>query len=284
MVWEPDYIDSLIEYDSALCAMDVDCSTRTSDLAETVRSMSHNIPDRWLILPIDPGVVRSVAFRNLMHRASAAQTYDAILAAEDGDPSGLAMLSLVGEIVLPSANTWGFAASIAASADFNPNRDYCFDMNPPDSIMGAPVSQFYWCSLQLGGWPTAFIPDEFRQVQPSDVPTLMTATNELLPVLGNAEQVILSEFGHTQDVWGLQPEATRHLLMTYFESGRVDDSHFTYQPMNFDVGLMSFPLIAKLLMVGIPLILIGLVVLVWFGIRRFRLRRISSSARTMPTG
>lgn len=285
MVWEPDYIDALIRYDADLCAKDLDCSARTSDLAKTISDVAHSTPDRWLFLPIDPGLVRAVAFMNLFYRSSAAQTYDAFLAAEAGDPSGLAMFSVVGEFIFPSANTWGFAASIAASADFDPNRDYCLDMNPPDSIMGAPVSQFYWCSLQLGGWPTAFIPDEFRQVQPSDVSTLMVsgsvdfstpmmlATNELLPVLGNAEQVILSEFGHTDDIWVLQPEATRHLLTSFFDTGRVDDSHFTYQPMNFDVGLMSFPLIAKISVVVITLILIGILALVWFIFRRIRLRK-----------
>jgi hypothetical protein len=100
-------------------------------------------------------------------------------------------------------------------------------------------------------------------------------TDELLPALSNAELVILSEFGHTVDVLGLQPEATRHLLTTFYETGEVDDSLYTYQPMNFDVGLMSFPLIAKVLVAVIVLVPLLLVALVWFIVRRVRRRRVA---------
>jgi len=287
MVWEPDYIDRLIEHDAELCAQDPKCSARTNDLAETVKNVAHNIPDRWLFMPIDPGSLKSAAFMQFGHRGTAAQIYDVFLAAEAGDPSGLAIGSLVGELIFPSANTWGHAASMAVSADFDPTRDYCTEMNPPDSIMGAPMSEYYWCSFQHADWPTAPIPEEYRQVQPSDVETLLVGgnadfltpiwptTDELLPALSNAELVILSEFGHTVDVWGLQPEATRHLLTTFYETGEVDDSLYTYQPMNFDVGLMSFPLIAKVLVAVIVLVPLLLVALVWFIVRRVRRRRVA---------
>ena len=35
MVWEPDYTDSLIEYDADLCAKNPECNARTDNLAET---------------------------------------------------------------------------------------------------------------------------------------------------------------------------------------------------------------------------------------------------------
>jgi len=285
MVWEPVYTDRLIKYDAELCSQNPECNSRTDDLAETVRTVTHNIPNRWLFIPIDPGIVRTSAFMSLFYRDSAAQIYDALLAAESGDTSGLALLSLVGELIFPSANTWGFAASVAVSADHDPGRDYCTEMIPPDSIMGAPASEYYWCSLQHAEWPTAPIAEEYRQVQPSDVETLLvsgnadfstpiwTATNQLLPVLGNAQQVTLSEFGHVDDIWGLQPEATRLLLTTFYDSGEVDDSLFTYQPMTFDVGLMSFPFLAKVLVITIivaPLLIVGLV---WFIVRREKRRK-----------
>ena len=286
MVWEPDYVDRLIEHDAELCARDPECSARTDDLAETVRNVAHNIPDRWLFIPIDPGTLRAGAFMLSDTRDSAAQIYDLFLTAETGDPSGLAMGSLMGEMIFPSANTWGFSASMAVSADFDPTRDYCSEMNPPDSILGSPMSEYYWCSIQLAEWPTAPIQEEYRQVQPSDVETLLvggnvdfltpdwTATNELLPSLSNAQQVILSEFGHTTDVWVLQPEAVRHLLTTFYETGEVDDSLFTYQPMDFSVGfLSSFPNLAKLTVVVPLLVIILLVALVWFIVRRVQRRR-----------
>jgi hypothetical protein len=89
--------------------------------------------------------------------------------------------------------------------------------------------------------------------------------------LSNGHQVILSEFGHTNDFWGLQPEATVHLLTTFYDTGEVDDSLYTYQPMDFHVN-RGWPVQAKQYLaigVGVPLVL---VVLVWF-IVRWALRR-----------
>jgi len=100
-----------------------------------------------------------------------------------------------------------------------------------------------------------------------------------LPHLGNGQQVILSEFGHVADVWDLQPEATMHLLTTFYDTGVVDDSLFTYQPMNFDVGL-GFPALAKIalaVVILLPALLLAalLLGLVWLIIRWIKRRRAS---------
>jgi len=133
-------------------------------------------------------------------------------------------------------------------------------------------------------WHATLIPEDLRHVQFSDVETLLVsgnidattpaqwATEELLPYLNNGEQVILSEFGHTDDVWGLQPEATMHLLTTFYNTGEVDDSLYVYQPMDFDVGL-GFPLMAKLAVAIVVLVPIGLIALMWFIVRRIRRHR-----------
>jgi hypothetical protein len=95
------------------------------------------------------------------------------------------------------------------------------------------------------------------------------ATEELLPSLSNGEQVILSEFGHFGDVWGFQPEAMRHLLVTFYDTGEVDDSLFTYQKMDFHVGL-GFPTLAKIALALVVVVIVGLVVLARFVVRRVR--------------
>jgi len=207
--------------------------------------------------------------------------YDAYLAAEKGDSSGLAMMSLMYDLIKPATMmTWGQSAAIVMSTDFDPARDYFAEMNPPGSILGAPQSEITWSPLHFADWPATLIPAEYRQVQTSDVETLLVsgsvdgttparyATEELLPYLGNGKQVILSEFGHVSDVWNLQPEATMHLLTTFYDTGVADDSLFTYQPMNFDVG-MGFPAIAKLVLAAIVL----LIALIWFTIYRIRRRK-----------
>lgn len=152
-------------------------------------------------------------------------------------------------------------------------------MNPPNSLLGSPISLMVGAAAQQsGGWPVAPMPDESREVQLTKVETLPVsgsidystpsqfAAEELLPALSNGEQVILSEFGHFSDVWGFQPDATRHLLATFYETGEVDDSLFTYQPMDFHVKL-GFPVMAKIALAVVVLVTGGLLMLVRFVVR-----------------
>ena len=284
MVWEPSVLDEQILYDADLCAQDATCSARTDDLAETMRNVAHNMPRRWLFLKIDPGKARFMTHFFLWHRGQAASAYDIYISAENGDASGLALMSLMYDMMIPSYMTWGELAVKGVSTDYDPTRDYLAEMKPADSILGAPMSEFIWSGAQAMDWSIEMIPAELRQVRPSDVETLLVsgnidattpaqwATEELLPSLKNGQQVILSEFGHTDDVWGLQPEATVHLLTTFYDTGEVDDSLFTYQPMNFDVGL-GFPGMAKLVLAAIVLIIVLVIVLIWFVISRVRRHR-----------
>jgi pimeloyl-ACP methyl ester carboxylesterase len=285
LAWEPDVLDWQITYDANLCARDPECSAQTDDLAETMRTVSQTMPHRWFFLPIDTGKVRFFTHFFLWYREGltghdAAMVYDAYLAAEKGDPSGLAMMSLMYDLIKPATMmNWGQSAAIVMSTDFDPARDYFAEMNPPGSILGAPQSEIAWSPLYFSDWPATLIPAEYRQVQASDVETLLVsgsvdsttparyATDELLPSLGNGKQVILSEFGHVSDVWDLQPEATMHLLTTFYDTGMADDSLFTYQPMDFHVGL-GFPVFAKIALAVVMLVVGGLVVLARFIVRR----------------
>jgi hypothetical protein len=79
----------------------------------------------------------------------------------------------------------------------------------------------------------------------------------------------LSEFGHADDIWILQPEATAHLPTSFYETGVADDSLFTYRPMNFAVGF-GFPEMAKLGLAFVVLVPLVLVALVWFIVRWVR--------------
>ena len=64
-----------------------------------------------------------------------------------------------------------------------------------------------------------------------------------------------------------------HLLTTFYDTGVADDSLFTYQPMDFEVGL-GFPAIAKLVLAAIVLIVAIVVAVVWFIIHRMQRRRV----------
>ncbi len=280
-VWEPDTIDSQLEYYSRLYAEALGIDARTQDLAETMRNVMHDMPSHWLFLPIDAGKVRVTANAMLFHRDTASMVFDAFIAAEQGDPSGLALMSLAYDFMMPSMFNWGDLASKAVSADLDPSRDYSSEMDPPGSIIGAPMSKVVWTAAV---WPTAAIPDEYRKVQTSDVETLLVsgsvdfstpaehATNELLPFLNRGQLVLLKEMGHTGDLWGKQQPAMMRLLTSFYDTGVVDDSLYTYAPMEFSVS-MGFPLIAKLALGFMVVLLLVIALVAWRIVRRIQHRR-----------
>ena len=285
-VWEPSTLDSQIEYFSELYAGSD--NPKTGNLAETMRNVAANMPARWMGIKIDPGKVKSVTFALLfVNRSTPPMVFDAYISAENGDASGLALMSLAYDFVIPSMSVWGEFFSKGISADLDSGRDYVHEMDPDDSIIGSPLSKLIWGAVTIEGkssWPTGLISEELRRVNETDVETLLisgsidvstpaeNATNELLPSLKNGHQVILSDVGHVSDVMTFQSEAIEHLISTYYATGKVDDSKIEYAPMNFDVGL-GLPEIAKITLVvtGILSLVIG--ILLWFGIRWLKHRQ-----------
>jgi len=99
------------------------------------------------------------------------------------------------------------------------------------------------------------------------------ARDQLLPTLRNGQHVVLSEFGHGEFL-ALQPEASKQLLTSFYDTGVADDSLFTYHALDYKVG-WGYPAMAKIGLAAIVLIFVGLIVLGWFIARRVRQRRTS---------
>jgi hypothetical protein len=263
-----------------------------------MRHLSEDMPDRWLVFPIDEGVVK--LFTHIMFYEPKQPTgmpvplygpaaVDMWLAAAEGDASGMALASLVRDLFLPNLWTWGEGLSLSASVDdyYDPARDYRSEFEASNTILGSPVSLMLW---SMGPeWPTHPIPQEYLQVQPSEVETLLIsgnidfstppqfATEELLPYLSKGEQVILNGFGHTTSFWNNQPEARGQLLNTFFDMGQADASLYTDQPLDFDVGL-GWPALAKLLLAVVVLVPVLLLVLAWLLARWVKRRRASQAS------
>jgi pimeloyl-ACP methyl ester carboxylesterase len=271
IIHEPKLVDEMIEYYADLCAQDTACSSRTDDLAGTIRKISHNMPERWLFLPINAGLIKTLTYNFLESPAGAAEIIDVWLSAAEGDPSGMAALTLFGPYVFANASNWGHNAAIRSSmGQFDSPWDY-LELNPPDSIIGSPVTTISYA--EYAAWPAKRVQEEYRQVQPSDVDTLLVsgsidfdtpaqfATEELLPSLSNGQQIILSEYGHISDILRHQPEALERLLTSFYDTGTADDSRYIYQPMDFRVGF-GYPEQAKLAVGAIVLVIAILVVVV----------------------
>lgn len=247
------------------------------------------MPKRWLFFPVERDAMLFGTFMGLYEAASAAMTFDIWLAAAEGDYSGGALLTTAFKYMMPSGFAWGDSSAKAFSGDYDydPSVDYIGLVTPGPDLLGSPGSSLGWSAAHV--WPTKKIPDEYRTAQPSTVETLMLsgtldvstpaqhARNQLLPVLENGHQVVLTNFAHTGDLYYLQREATRHLLTTFFATGEVDDSMFEANTVNFKAK-WGMPLIAKLAVAGLALILVILALLLRFIIRFAKRRRLGRQA------
>ncbi len=286
-IWDPADTDALVEEYSRLCAQDEACSARTDNLAETMRQVSNDMPERWLIFPIDADAIRMISYFMFVESVLPADTpvplygpaaVDMWLSAAEGDASGMALASMSRNLFLPTLFTWGHFAAMGGSVNdyLDPSRDYPSELNPSNSIIGAPFSYFLWGVVR--GWPSSLIDEEYFQVQPSDIETLLVsgsvdfatppkyATEEFLPHLSNGHQVILEDIGHTESVWQSQPEARARLVNTYFDTGEVDALGYTYQPLNFTVET-SWGTLAKRALGIVVVAIVLLIGVIWLAVR-----------------
>jgi pimeloyl-ACP methyl ester carboxylesterase len=250
-LWSPGATDEQIRKYSALCSKDATCRKRTDDLATTIKTTATRIPGHWFFLPIKQGNVRIASFYGLMESTSEAAplsapiTLSSWLSAAHGDASGFWFQSLLADFAFPTSFVWGqMAAAGRVDAD-TAKRYFSSGNHGSESILGNPGTRFIWGGGELAdAWPANASENEYDRVRTSRVNTLLIggaldfatppqiATKELLPYLPNGHQVVLAGIGHTTSFWTQQPKAGSHLIKTFFDSGRVDDS--LYKPTTVD--------------------------------------------------
>jgi len=274
--WDPAVVDAQVAYYAALWKQAAGAAA--PDLVEAMRSVNQNMPKHWLFLPIDPGKVKIIAFSMLYYRSTAPIIFDAYISAASGDPSGLALMSMAYNFMMPNMMTWGEFFAKGASADYEPGLDYRAALTTPGAVLGSPMALLIWGSVG-SNWPANTIAAQYRQVQPSDVETLLIsgsidfstpaqfAKQELLPALQKGQQVVIAEQGHVNDFWGFQPEARQRLLTSFYDTGKADASLYQYLPMNFKPA-MRFPMLAKVLLVVSILLVFGILWAAWSLVRR----------------
>jgi pimeloyl-ACP methyl ester carboxylesterase len=284
-IWDPVVYDKMIGHLSQLCAQDPTCSSRTSDFAQTMYDVTHNMPRRWLVFNIDPDTVRLGTQFLLFANSDITTIVDVYLAAAHGDPSGLALLNLMTKVLTPADQTvYGDYFNKGGTVDLEKYKGI-ESVSLGDSIMGAPLSEMVW--PMAAEWPVNLIPKDLRDFQESDVDMLLvngtvdfstppTALDEAKPYFRKAQMVLLPEFSHVGDEYKLQQKAFERLITSYYDTGVADSSLYVYQPLSFEPGV-SVTVIAKVLvavMVLLPALLILGVVLV---VRRIRRRRTATN-------
>lgn len=288
-VWDPAVLDTMIGDLSDLCAQDLSCSSRTSDFAQTMYDVNHNMPKRWLFFSIDPDTVRLGTQFVLLDNPNMPMIFDAYLAAAEGDPSGLAMLNLMTSMAPIDRQVFGDLSNKAGTLDLE-KYGGIESVSLGHSIMGAPMAELIW--PMATEWPLELLPKDLREFQESDVEMLLvngtldfatppTALDEARPYFHRAQTVLLPEFSHITDVMTtLQPEAFERLITSYYDTGVADAWLYVYQPVSFEPG-MGLSIVAKVLVAVIILVPALFILCVAFVVRRIRRGQIIKSQIAM---
>ncbi len=291
-LYSPSTIDEQIRYLSTLCARDAYCSSRTSDLAQTMYTVNHNMPTHWLFFPIDPETVRLGTQFLLFSKKDITTIADVYLAAGEGDPSGLAMANLIMSFAMPSDTmVLGEVFAVGGSADL-PKYGGVDSIGLGNSIMGAPVSELIWPTASQ--WPLELIPEKLRELQETDVDMLLingtvdfstppVALEEAKPYWHKAQMVLLPEFSHVGDEYTYQQGAFERLITSYYDIGVADSSLYVYEPLSFKPE-MSMITIAKLLVAAMIVVLALILLIIVLVVRAIRKRRAAILPGTAHTG
>jgi pimeloyl-ACP methyl ester carboxylesterase len=284
-LFDPRTTDEQIDRYAALCAKDDSCRARTNDLAAAMHRTDAEIPDRWLFLPIKKGNVRITSFFGLMESSSAAAPaagptiVDMWLSAAEGDASSLWSGSFIADLLFPKLFVWGQYIAFGR-ADAQAARDYFSTIEHDETNIGRAATGYVWGDGRMvDAWPAAPDENEYSQVRTSDVETLLiggeldfstppqVATKELLPHLRNGHEVVLPGIGHTGTFFTVQPEASSRLLNTFFDSGKVHDSLYHPETVDF-ASATNFGEIAKIFLgLALALSILTALSLLWMARR-----------------
>jgi pimeloyl-ACP methyl ester carboxylesterase len=252
-IWWPENTSHIIKTYDSICKKQ--SSAGDISIEESIRLAITQMPKRWSFFKLDADKIKVASFLLLFDKNNATMVFDAYSkAALKKDYSGLYLMQLMCDYILPKAMVWGDAFSKSLSADFDPAVNYQQSFRPDSTSIGAPVSLLLFGSAI--NWPMKMIAEEYRKPRISKTETLMiggnldisapakNATIELLPYLPNGNQVILKDMSHCGNLFWLQWGAFKHMALRFFDEGEVDTTLFKHDPVSFK-SRKSFNKMAK---------------------------------------
>jgi pimeloyl-ACP methyl ester carboxylesterase len=100
-IWEPAIIDKQLTYYSELRNKNSGAEEQPVDIAHAMETVLKKMPPRWTVFSINPAKVRVLSFVMLFHQTTAPMVFDTYIKAAHGDPSGLAMMSMMYGFMIP---------------------------------------------------------------------------------------------------------------------------------------------------------------------------------------
>ena len=244
-LWEPAVIEEMLQEYNLLWKADREASANSPDILKTMTSVLNRLPMTWNGIPIDRDKVRLATFISLYETESAAAVFDAFVAADKGDPAGLALLVLGYDEAVQdtSRQYWGDFITKLVSGGMDSARDYENQMDPPGSVLGSPSAKLWWTAASHGGWPVGQIPQEYQKLDTISVRTLILNGKldfssppgtmvEAMPYFRNGEMLVMPAMGH-MDVFKLQRGAIDHLAERFYLDGVVDTSEYRAHTIDF---------------------------------------------------
>jgi len=255
-VWEPENIDAIYRDLGEQWKLNPECVAKSPDILKTINSVLDSLPPKWKKVKLNADKIKMMMFVQGYTVKGYAQTFDAFVAAENGDYSGLAFFCMAYD-QLPNMKgvCWTENMLKAFSADYDSDRDYVSEMEPEGSVIGSPMSKIF-AVAKYGNLNVQKIPEKYRTLRISDVETLMLSGTldistpyqngaELLKYLPNGHQVVLKNRGH-QDMGSSQGKAYEKLVTGFFLTGEVDDSGFTDISVDFTDVKPTFQKMGKM--------------------------------------
>jgi pimeloyl-ACP methyl ester carboxylesterase len=210
-----------------------ECVKQSEDIVQTIRNVMKTLPQNWRGIEIDADRIKLMTFFGCYTENTTAQTFEAFVAAENGDYSGLAYMAYFWGNVVDMFN-WGDMFSKVYCTATDMNRDLEAALDQGDTTIGSPLSLLAWGPMNYCDWPVKPRPEAENKPQFTDVEALFvygsadageSSKEDYLPYFKNGRIVIHDNMGH-MDVTALQPEAARHLETMFFLKGAVDTSLF----------------------------------------------------------
>jgi len=104
---KPRQVDARFERLNELWKHDPKSVARTPDILQTIKNALNKLPRQWQGILIDPSKVRIVTYLGLYERAYVNMLFDAYIAAEQGDFSSVAVMSLMYDQLMGSFENVG---------------------------------------------------------------------------------------------------------------------------------------------------------------------------------
>lgn len=246
-VYDPAMVDKQIRDYNEIWRNDSEAVTRSTDIVETMRKVQASLPAAWNGIRIDLDKLRMVSYYLLYETGSAAMLFDAYVAAENGDPSGLALLCLGWDedVADSTRRYWGdFVSKIVSGRQTGWQNRPMAGASDSTSVAVSALSSFWWDCVNQNGWPIRSIPNEFCRLDTIETEALIVNGNldftsppdyirdEVMPYLTNGHFVVLSNMGH-MDVIKLQREAFEHMVSRFYMEGAVDTSKYVFNRIDF---------------------------------------------------